>query len=35
MFEANFTIRRFLIDNDSLVDIHFWEAFTHMGIDTA
>ncbi|KAG2411251.1 hypothetical protein I3760_Q013600 [Carya illinoinensis] len=32
MLVANYTIRRILIDNKSLVDIPFWEAFNKMGI---
>lgn len=30
---ANFTTKKIIIDNGSLIDILFWEAFTKMGID--
>lgn len=33
MLVANFTTRRILIDNSSLIDILFWVAFARMGID--
>lgn len=33
MLVANFTTKRILIDNDSSVDILFWDAFTQMGIE--
>lgn len=33
MLATNFTTRRILINNESLADILFWDAFSKMGID--